>query len=83
MYPPVDYPLKSRSDDAADSADITYAALLDRYDSEQVITNAMIQRACQKMDEAQQFPFAPISLGASVDATETNGLLGRLKSIVS
>ena len=62
MYPPVDYPLKASQEkasqeDVQDAADITYAALLDRYNSEQPITHDMIQQACQKMDEAQQYPF--------------------------
>ncbi len=64
MYPPVDYPLKASKEEANDAAEITYAALLDRFNSEQPITNAMIQQACQKMDEAQQFPFSTVGAGS-------------------
>jgi len=95
MHPPVDYPLKTSKDDKADSPDLSYAALLDRYDSEQPITDHMIQLACQKMDEAQQFPFATntvrqsdvspttaSSRSPSVITSVSNGLLGRLKNII-
>lgn len=71
MYPPVDYPLKASKKESVDAAEITYAALLDRYDSEQPITNDMIQQACQKMDEAQQFPFAAV-------ATDSDGFPANL-----
>lgn len=59
MYPPVDYPLNddSSNNDSVDD-DMTYAALLGRHESEEVITEAMIQSACLRIETAQQFPFA-------------------------
>ncbi len=78
MYPPVDYPLKASQEKASQEevkevAEITYAALLDRYNSEQPITNDMIQQACQKMDEAQQYPFSTSAEGSGQGAGEISG----------
>ena len=59
MYPPVDYPVNddsSNGDSVGD--DMTYAALLDRHESDEVITEAMIESACLRIEMAQQFPFA-------------------------
>ena len=80
MYPPVDYPLKASQDkasqeDVQDAADITYAALLDRYNSEQPITNDMIQQACQKMDEAQQYPFSASAEGSGESPDKSDVLI--------
>lgn len=68
MQQPLDYPLEDCADEidsvppapARAPADdtLTYAALLDRYESEEPITDEMIFHACRKMDAAQQFPFA-------------------------
>ena len=64
MYPPVDYPVMEESVSAVKTSsvqkneDMTYAALLDRYEAEEVITEAMIQSACLRIETAQQFPFA-------------------------
>lgn len=69
MQQPLDYPLDDTADDtnsssssparASGASDVmTYAALLDRYESEEPITDEMIHHACRSMDAAQQFPFA-------------------------
>lgn len=59
MNPPVDYPVIDDSKKAArPSEDMSYAALLDRHESEELITDAMIQAACLRIETAQQFPFA-------------------------
>lgn len=58
---PVDYPVNEDTcsdTSAVNPSEITYAALLDRFDSEQLITNKMIDQACRKIDTAQQFPFS-------------------------
>ena len=78
MYPPVDYPLKASKEktskeEVKDAAEITYAALLDRYNSEQPITNDMIQQACQKMDEAQQYPFSTSAEDSGESSSEGPG----------
>ena len=78
MYPPVDYPLKASQEKASQEevkevAEITYAALLDRYNSEQPITNDMIQQACQKMDEAQQYPFSTSAEDSGQGSREISG----------
>ena len=78
MYPPVDYPLKASQEKASQEevkevAEITYAALLDRYNSEQPITNDMIQQACQKMDEAQQYPFSTSAEDSGESSSEGPG----------
>jgi len=39
---------------------LTYAAVLDRHRRELEITDFMVRRACDEMDSAQQFPFAPL-----------------------
>ncbi len=88
MYPPVDYPLKApqekaSQEDVKDAAEITYAALLDRYNSEQPITNDMIQQACQKMDEAQQYPFSASAEGSgegSGESPDKSGVLIAMNS---
>lgn len=36
---------------------LTWAALLDRHDREQEITDAMVIEACANMDAAQTYPF--------------------------
>ncbi len=59
MYPPVDYPVHDDPSNAVPSSDdMTYAALLDRHESKEVITEAMIQSACLRIETAQQLPFA-------------------------
>jgi hypothetical protein len=59
MYPPVDYPVNDDPSNAAPSSDdMTYAALLYRHESKEVITEAMIQSACLRIETAQQLPFA-------------------------
>lgn len=59
MNPPVDYPVIDDSKKAIlPSEDMSYAALLDRHESEEIITDAMIQAACLRIETAQQFPFA-------------------------
>jgi len=59
MLPPVDYPVNDDTAQAVQvSDDLSYAALLDRYDSEELITESMIQSACLRIETAQQFPFA-------------------------
>ena len=59
MYPPVDYAVNDDTSNIAPSSeDMTYAALLDRHASEEVITEAMIQSACLHIETAQQFPTA-------------------------
>lgn len=58
MYPPIDYPIHNQSHSSAFSGDLTYANLLDRYDSEQIITEDMIQSASLNLEAAQQFLFA-------------------------
>ena len=73
MYPPVDYPLKAPQEEVKEVAEITYAALLDRYNSEQPITNDMIQQACQKMDEAQQYPFSTSAEDSGESSSEGPG----------
>ena len=83
MYPPVDYPLKASKEktskeEVKDAAEITYAALLDRYNSEQPITNDMIQQACQKMDEAQQYPFSASAEGSNEGSGESPDQSGEL-----
>lgn len=67
MQRPLDYALDT-DELPADTAEsgITYAALLDRFESEQPITNEMIQQACQQMEAAQQFPFAPFDQAGNV-----------------
>lgn len=66
MQQPLDYATNT-DEPAANTAEpnITYAALLDRFESEQLITNEMIQQACQQMEAAQQFPFAPVDQAGS------------------
>ena len=39
---------------------LTYAAVVDRHRREREITDFMVRRACDEMDSAQQFPFAPL-----------------------
>ena len=57
MHPPVDYPVKDDSRSGIqNSEEMTYAALLDRHESEKVITDAMIQAACLRIETAQQLP---------------------------
>ncbi len=58
MHPPVDYPVHDEASALPSLDDMTYAALLARYDSELLITEDMIQCACTRMETAQQFPFA-------------------------
>ncbi|MBX2835381.1 MAG: hypothetical protein KTR35_00920 [Gammaproteobacteria bacterium] len=36
---------------------VTYAATLDWRDQEHVITDSMIRRACEAMEDEQQYPF--------------------------
>lgn len=59
MYPPVDYPVNDDPSKGVLASDnMTYAALLDRYESQEIITDAMIQAACLRMETAQQLPYA-------------------------
>lgn len=58
MYQPVDYPVPDDSRATLDSDEITYAALLELHAAQQPITDAMIERARQQMEAAQQLPLA-------------------------
>ena len=58
MYPPVDYPVTNDDRALSETGDITYAALLERHDAQQAITDAMIQSACVSMEAAHQLPSA-------------------------
>jgi hypothetical protein len=58
MNPPIDYPIDDEKEPSQQSLPVTYATLMDRYASEEVITNGMIQSACTSMETAQQFPQA-------------------------
>lgn len=57
MYPPIDYPIHKESHSSPITGEITYANLLDRFATEQEITEDMIQSACLSLEAAQQFPF--------------------------
>lgn len=57
MRPPVDYPVKDDTKSGIQkSEDMTYAALLDKHESKEVITESMIQSACLSIETAQQYP---------------------------
>jgi len=77
VQPPADYP-QDREKIKKTSADITYAALLDRAAAEKPITDEMIRAACLKMEAAQQFPFAT---QPEADERPLMQLLTRLRSV--
>lgn len=60
VQPPVDYP-QATDTPSNQKGDLTYAAILDLAEAEKPITDAMIREACNKMEAAQQYPFAPKS----------------------
>lgn len=57
MQDPVDYPVPDDSSHSLEGP-ITYAALLDRHEARQPITEEMIRAATQNLEAAHQFPFA-------------------------
>lgn len=39
---------------------VTYAAIIDENNNEQLITEQMVREACQEMHEVEVFPFSPV-----------------------
>lgn len=58
MRPPIDYPVIGDTNPADSCEDMTFAALLDRHESELAITDAMIESARTRIETAQHLPFA-------------------------
>ena len=85
MQAPVDYPV---SDDAANTSHIgpmTYAALFDRHDAEEHITDDMIYSANRSLEAAQQFPFAtrPETVNSNFKApARSEAVLSRLLRVI-
>lgn len=50
--------MKEDSQARSQKAPITYAALLERFEKEQEITDDMVREACANMEAAQVYPFA-------------------------
>ncbi len=86
VQPPVDYP-KTKDTPTNQPGEITYAAILDLAEAEQPITDEMIREACNKMEAAQQYPFAPQpantgkSQTSSTRPTRLLTLLTKLRSV--
>lgn len=85
MQAPVDYPV---SDDAANTSHIgpmTYAALFERHNAEEHITEDMIYAAIRSMEAAHQLPFAtrPETVNSTFAApARSEAVLSRLLKVI-